>query len=274
MSKGFDGYAPINPQAAKDAGAIAVSGYLVGNVPMTREWVESCTTVGIGIWSAWELAANAPENGAEQGVQDATAAVAAARALGQPTGTAIYFTNDSEVTNQNAVIAYFHAVAQIVNAAGYKPGLYGQTVVQEWINFPYFWHAPDGTNPPWPGQITQSGKEVLSSGETVDVDTITADDFGAWNADGKFSSSTEPTTPTTPNIPAPTTAQPTEDSMFLIHLADPENAPNHTEWWLLNGGRLSPVSGLDLANLNNDEPTLQRMNGATHWATLSGFIAP
>ncbi len=202
---GFDGWSPIDAAAAKSAGAIACQGYLVGDTAMTREWVQSLTDVGLLVWSGWELAANAPENGAPQGVSDATAAVAAAQALGQPKGSAIYFSNDSVISDLNAVVAYYHAVVPIVEAAGYKTGLYGQTSLQQIVNLPYFWHASDGTPPPWPGQIVQPNQqETLSSGETVDVDEINSPDFGGWNY-----------------APPPDPQPPEDDDMYTLIKVDP-----------------------------------------------------
>lgn len=201
MSKGyhvgFDGFDPISATAAKDGGAIAVSGYLVGDAAMTPEWVAAVTDAGLGIWSAWELSSAAPENGAAQGRDDSIAATTAAHALGQPKGSAIYYTNDSVVVNWDAVLAYFQAAATITLEAGYVPALYGQTSVWEKVTpfgYGFFWHASDGTEPPYPAQIVQSGKETLSTGEVVDIDEIVASDFGAWNTNGLFPPHVSPTT--------------------------------------------------------------------------------
>jgi hypothetical protein len=169
---------------------------------MTPAWVETVTEAGLVIWSTWELAANAPENGPGQGADDAQAAVACARALRQPEGSGCFLTNDSIVSDEGAVSAYFEAAAPIIIDAGLVPGLYGQTVVYEWIRgfgYRYFWHAPDDTPPPYPlAQIVQTGaQESLSSGELVDVDEILVPDFGAWNADGLF----PPAVPVPPKEP-------------------------------------------------------------------------
>jgi Domain of unknown function (DUF1906) len=204
---GFDGFTPIDADSARAVGAGAVNGYYApGSKSMTRAWVEAVTAAGLGIWSVWEITANAAENGAPQGRVDAQQAVACAQALGQPKGSAIYITNDSEVSDQQAVIEYFQAAAPIIIAAGYVPGLYGQSVVYSWIEgfgYRYLWHAPDGTPPPYLGaQIVQTGQETLSSGELVDVDEILAADFGGWNANGLFPKAV-PVPPKEPELQLP-----------------------------------------------------------------------
>jgi hypothetical protein len=228
---GFDGWSPIDAAAAKLAGAIALQGYLVGDSAMTRAWVQSVTDSGLLVWSGWELSATAPELGAGQGVIDANAGCAAADALDQPKGSGIYISNDSSITDENAVLAYFWAAAPIVKAHGFVPGLYGQTSLWETIksSYPLFWHASDGTPAPWPGQIVQSGSEVLSSGETVDVDEITNPNFGGWSYAAP--------------VPTPTNLN-QEDEMTLIRI------DNANYYLLFDGGIVKIIDNEgDLARL-------------------------
>ncbi|MEH6434386.1 DUF1906 domain-containing protein [Massilia sp. DD77] len=65
----------------------------------------------------------------QQGVLDGAAALAQARAAGQPTGSAIYFAVDYDATRAGIdapVSAYFSGVRAALNgAAGYRLGVYG-----------------------------------------------------------------------------------------------------------------------------------------------------
>jgi hypothetical protein len=102
--------------------------------------------------------------------------------------------NDQEGESQ-AIIEYFHAGAETIHTLGRVAGFYGQTSVWELIKgfgFGWFVHAPDGTDPPYPGAcIIQSRwpASTYAAGVSIgsvscDVDTIQSLSFGGWNADG------------------------------------------------------------------------------------------
>ncbi len=71
-----------------------------------------------------------PRTSAEEGALDATAAVAQARALGQPKGSAIYFGVDiafsaSDAPTRKAMLEYMTEVRRILKSARYDLGAYG-----------------------------------------------------------------------------------------------------------------------------------------------------
>jgi hypothetical protein len=117
--------------------------------------------------------------------------VLVAKQLDIPRGAVLYTSNDAVVTNWNDLGAFFEAYAQQVAPSGYKPGLYGQSSVWELVHplgIEAFWHAPDGTEAPWPtgtniAQNPPSG-QVTIDGLTYDTDAILTASFGAFTLDG------------------------------------------------------------------------------------------
>ncbi len=196
--KALDGLSAVDPRAARALGFEAIGRYLPvpgAGYPITRNEAAAYTSAEFGIWSIFELSATEAEAGAAKGRLDAVAAVAAAEAIGQPKGTAIYGTNDSTVSNFPAVEAYFAAFAAGVKAAGYKPGFYGQLSVYALIRgygYDYCWHAPDGdTSNPAFVTMYQPPLAIVTigvNGNRYDTDEIYAADFGGWTLAGPWPS--------------------------------------------------------------------------------------
>lgn len=100
----FDGASPFDLAAAKNAGAVAITGYIVGNPggfgPINKARVEQIRSMGMGFVPNWERgAAYLISCGKPGGVAAGQETVAALRALGVPDdGTvACYFSWDAYV---------------------------------------------------------------------------------------------------------------------------------------------------------------------------------
>lgn len=154
---------------------------------------------------------------------DADAAVAQARRVKQPPGSAIYFGVDfalspSDNETQARLVAYFQGVEEILSAAGYRTGAYGSGLALEVLReartsdgrsplIAYAWlsasRAFPGTsamhrtgawdlfqnqvNREWFGQ--PRGGQACSRGLPVDTNVQNAarhGGIGAWTADGVF----------------------------------------------------------------------------------------
>jgi hypothetical protein len=93
---------------------------------------------GMKLVAVWEYLSNRPEHFTyERGYGDAIAAYQQARAIGQPLGSAIYFTVDYNASDRDivgAVNQYFRGVRAALAAAGggsppYRVGVYGSGAV-------------------------------------------------------------------------------------------------------------------------------------------------
>lgn len=108
------------------------------------------TDAGLFVVSIWEKGSptEAKYFTATKGTSDATSAIAAAKDLGQPEGTPIYFTVDydaSESDVSGAITKYLQAVKAVFANQGYpyKLGLYGSGAVLGFFKntFTYTWLA-------------------------------------------------------------------------------------------------------------------------------------
>jgi hypothetical protein len=94
-------------------------------------------SLGLNIVAVWEQNSPDPENVSYSiGYDDATSAYRQARAIGQPTGSAIYFAVDFNAHDLEPVKEYFHGIAAGLAAASdrtakYKVGVYGSGAVCE-----------------------------------------------------------------------------------------------------------------------------------------------
>ena len=179
-----------DPATAKAAGFAVVAQYLGGANAVPEPWVDSATAAGEGIISIWEVAAQAAAGGSAQGQVDGAAAVAAAKSLGQPAGTAIYLTCDFDAEDPAtvaAVSAYFLTGGSIIRANGFLAGAYGGTTVLNAIGgiVDRRWQSAGWTN----GQqvagcaLSQLVAQADVAGVTCDLNLVLGEP-GAWNKNG------------------------------------------------------------------------------------------
>lgn len=121
-----------------------------------------------------------------KGKSDAVDAVALAKAVGQPEGTAIYFTVDfdCQAADFPKILAYFKEIK--ANLTGYKIGAYGSYTVLNYLHennaADYWFQTVAWSN----GQrcsflnIFQFQCDKVLAGVNVDFDNLEKDDIGAW----------------------------------------------------------------------------------------------
>jgi len=202
-------YSTLRPTIAElhGAGIIAVGRYIgwdsVPGYPsigknLTTAEAQALTGGGIGIFLAFEYAADAAASGAAQGAADGVLASTQLRQLGAPAGVTVYFCCDWDVpdyaralpdTPANAaaklgpVAAYFHAI----NAArpAYTVGVYGDFYVCKRVldaglaSMAWQTIAWSGGQHDPRAVIYQTGQTILG-GADVDIHETTSTDFGQW----------------------------------------------------------------------------------------------
>lgn len=210
----------VDPAAAKAAGIKVIVGYL--SYDPSKNWtaaqIRAYHAHGIGVLLNWESLPGRPLEGAAAGQADAAEAVAQARALvaqvGAPSGRiAIVFSCDRDVsaTQWPAIDAYYRATKQVVNAAGFANGVYGEVSLIDHL------HDAGLTEVEWQtlawsyGNISdqadlyqQSINNTLA-GTSVDFDQIRhAATLGAWWPPGSAESSLGGGVPLQPpSVPVP-----------------------------------------------------------------------
>lgn len=99
---------------------------------LTLEEAEVLSHAGLSIVTVWEAFNNAPKYFSSlYGKRDAAKALAAAKAIGQPKDSAIYFAVDFDPTAveiRNFIIPYFQSVKDLLQSQ-YSPGVYGSGLV-------------------------------------------------------------------------------------------------------------------------------------------------
>jgi hypothetical protein len=131
MAKGLDYTVQTTPELAKafvSEGIAFVCRYLVPEryswKRLTKQEAKVISEAGLNIVSVFESTANRPKSGAEAGKADGITALAEAKIVGQPQGSAIYFAvdYDAQPIDYPAIEAYLKAAqAQI---PGYHVGVY------------------------------------------------------------------------------------------------------------------------------------------------------
>jgi len=195
--KGIDCATPLTSDAAKKIAAEGmkfVCRYLVPErlawKRLTRAEAEAITAAGLLIISVFETTASRPAGGAAAGEVDGREAMAEAKAIKQPPGSAIYFAvdYDAQAKDYNAIEAYLRAAAKQIE--GYKVGVYGSYAVIEemarrgvaecfWQT--YAWSAGEKSGK---DDLHQYKNGVAMAGITVDLN----DSFGGegfWDTNPK-----------------------------------------------------------------------------------------
>jgi Domain of unknown function (DUF1906) len=222
MTLAFDSDGVLDPQAAKDAGAFGLGGYLDGN--LTAEVAEAAEEAGIWLYSFWEGQAGNPNLGSPQGYLDADSACNDADDAGQPVSVAVTLPNDQMVEDWTPVLEYFETAAATIRIRGRVPGFYGQESVWQQVKgygYQFYVHAHDGTPGPWPEANVVQGvaDERQVGGMLCDVDEVQSTGCGFWNASGPY----EETKPDPPKPPVPPVPIDLEDTMLIFNI---EGQPN------------------------------------------------
>lgn len=149
--------------------------------------VANIKAAGLQIFSIYE--SNSTQESyfsSAKGKSDALDAINLAKAIGQPTNTAIYFTvdYDAQASDLPAILAYFKAVK--ANLVGYKVGAYGSFTVLNYLHenkvADYWFQTMAWSN----GQrnkflhIYQYQCDKQFAGVNVDLDNLEQTDVGAW----------------------------------------------------------------------------------------------
>ncbi|MCL6637408.1 MAG: DUF1906 domain-containing protein [Alicyclobacillus sp.] len=172
---------PDQVAALKAQGIAAVGRYLGRQThgwskAMTPEEAQVITAGGLQIFSIWE--SNPTYAGyftQAQGVQDGQQAVAEAKWVGQPAGSAIYFTvdYDAQPGDLPAIAAYLNGVRQGL-AGVYRLGVYGGITVINNVQADYYWQTLAWSAGQLSGRVHlyQIQVETTLANLDVDVDNV------------------------------------------------------------------------------------------------------
>lgn len=160
---------------------------------LTVDEVANIKAAGLQIFSIYETNPTAASYFVSgKGKSDALDAVSLAKAVGQPEGTAIYFTVDYDAQAKDFpnILNYFKEIR--ANLTGYKIGAYGSFAV---LNYLYQNNAADY----WFQTVAWSGGQHCSflniyqfqcdktlGGVNVDYDNLEKSDVGAWGTPTKI----------------------------------------------------------------------------------------
>jgi hypothetical protein len=192
MNKGIDCTAQITTAVANDLKAQGITFVCRYLVPANMAWkrltkieAEAMTTAGIDILSIFEKQANSAAGGRDAGLSDGAAALAEARTIGQPEGSAIYFAVDYDALPKefDTIEAYLKAAESAIT--GYKVGVYGSFALCEEMSkrgIPHCWqtyawsHGEKSSN----ANVYQYQNNAVISGITCDLDESYGNE-GFWN---------------------------------------------------------------------------------------------
>lgn len=170
---------------------------------LSAEEARTVSANGMKLVAVWEYLSNKPEHFTyERGFSDALTAYQQARAIGQPSGSAIYFAvdfNAQEPYISGAIQQYFRGVRAALAAAGggvppYRVGVYGSGAVCAYLKrirlADYAWlsasSAWSGTRDFGDWNIRQGPRSTLLS---FDHDINDAkDDYGGFTVSPRYSS--------------------------------------------------------------------------------------
>lgn len=192
MKKGIDCTTQITEVVAKDLKAQGISFVCRYLVPVSMAWkrltkteAEVMTAAGIDILSIFERKAKSAAGGRATGLSDGAAALAEARAIGQPEGSAIYFAVDYDAQPKefDTLEAYLKAAESAIT--GYKAGVYGSFAVCEEMSkrgIPHCWqtYAWSRGEKSSSANVYQYHNNVALSGITCDLNESYGNE-GFWN---------------------------------------------------------------------------------------------
>ncbi|UQZ84034.1 hypothetical protein SK3146_03246 [Paenibacillus konkukensis] len=189
--KGFDCAAPLSADKAAAFyadGYEFVARYLVptGWKRLTAEEAAAISGTGLQIVSVFETSADRALGGYEAGLADGKSALAAAKAIGQPAGSVIYFAVDFNVTStqMETVISYIRAAGEAT--PGYNTGVYGSYSVVEAVlaagacSSAWQTYAWSGRKRSPKANIYQYQNDITVNGIGVDLDEAYGA-YGGWS---------------------------------------------------------------------------------------------
>jgi hypothetical protein len=193
MARGFDCASPLTLEFAqkfKADGYEFVARYLPLGMwkSLCREEAEAISKAGLQIVSVFETSANRALGGYQAGLEDGARAAEAARTIGQPEQSAIYFAVDFATTNEQMpmIIDYIRGCSEATPT--YKTGVYGSySVIKAVVNANVcskFWqtYAWSGGNFTSYSNIFQHQNDIEVNGIGVDLNTSYGNE-GWWNLD-------------------------------------------------------------------------------------------
>lgn len=225
---------------------------------LTLGEVANIKAAGLQIFSIYESnPTKASYFSADKGKSDALDAVSLAQCVGQPEGTAIYFTvdYDAQACDLKAILSYFQAVK--VNLSGYKVGAYGSFTVLNYLhenNAADYWFQTVA----WSNgnrcnflNIFQYQCDKQLAGVNVDFDNLEKDDIGAWGQEQTF----KPLQVVKALVESDVRSQPSHTSSYLgnVHKGQIYNVVERSGDWhkviLDNNGHTGWVDGNNGQNL-------------------------
>lgn len=215
-ARGYD-YSSWRPSSASELSDVQfVCRYLSNegnNKNLTLAEAEELTSWGKFIVVNWETTGKGGNKA--QGVADATAAVAMAKACGWPGNRPIFFSIDENI-NPATQDDYFEGIATVLEKS--LIGIYGEAaIVERWRSLGAGWGWLTMSTS-WEGGANISGCHLqqtgIAPGGQYDYNVALVADYGGWQVGGK-------TTVVVPTPPAKTTAKPDGDEMSYQAKSDP-----------------------------------------------------
>jgi hypothetical protein len=157
---------------------------------LTRGEAEALCAAGFQLGAVYEDGPTAASYFTEaRGMQDMANAIRFATDLGQPAGSAIYFTVDYDATAADTagpVLRYFHALGN--SPSPYTIGVYGSGAVCQFIkaNCSFVRFAWLAESTAWSGSKTYNGWDVHQSTSTTPVCGLAAGEYEDNVAHGDF----------------------------------------------------------------------------------------
>lgn len=194
MALGFDCATPLTVTTAaafKSDGYEFVCRYLVlsGWKMLTLEEADLLSSSGLRIVSVFETTADRALGGRQAGLQDGAAAVQAARQVGQPDGSAIYFAVDfdADAAQMPTIIEYIQAAGEA--SPSFLTGVYGSYAVVEAMKASgactHFWQTYAWSNGAKADfiHIYQYENDIVVNGVQIDRDESYGNEGWWWKGD-------------------------------------------------------------------------------------------
>ncbi len=185
-------FARPSPAGLHADGYTFAARYLSHDPPkdLTKGEADALWANKVDVVANWEATAGGALNGHAQGVADAQAAEAEAKAAGMPAGRPIYFSVDFDATpgQQAALNAYFDGVGSVIGVT--RAGAYGgYYVIQRLFDagkIKWGWQTYAWSGGQWEPRAqlrqVQNGITAAGDGACCDKDQAVAADFGQWHA--------------------------------------------------------------------------------------------